>query len=148
MERRLDELGRRLQLIMNRDCVTLVEKEREYGRSWMTRGGIGAFMMLARKWDRLQNAVSKPLPLFNCERYDIFQHIAKDKRAEGILDDIRDLRNYLFLVEEEMMARGVIDDITWKKDPFAGVGGAAKAETIDSTGMQHPFGFDEEQDIV
>ena len=39
---------------MESDIETLVEKEDDYGDSWKRRGGIGAFMMLARKWDRIE----------------------------------------------------------------------------------------------
>ena len=52
-------------------------------------------MMLARKWDRLENQTKR----FN---YDIFQAIHHDSSPEGILDDIGDLRRYLFLVEAEL----------------------------------------------
>ena len=52
-------------------------------------------MMLARKWDRLEKQVSE-------QSYDVFQAAANDGREEGILDDIRDLRRYLFLVEAEV----------------------------------------------
>ena len=37
------------------DISGLVKAERSYGDSWRRRGGIGAFMMLARKWDRIEN---------------------------------------------------------------------------------------------
>ena len=61
-------------------------------------------MMLARKWDRLEKQVTE-------QGYDIFQAIAYDGREEGILDDIRDLRRYLFLVEAEVrMQIGDKDD--------------------------------------
>ena len=49
-------------------------------------------MMLARKWDRIENQVTK-------SGYDIFRTIANDPSDTGILDDIRDLRAYLLLVE-------------------------------------------------
>ena len=49
-------------------------------------------MMLARKWDRIENQCKK-------DGYDIFKTIAKDPSNTGILDDIRDLRRYLLLVE-------------------------------------------------
>jgi hypothetical protein len=77
------------------DHVKLEEAEQSYGDSWKQRGGVGAFMMLARKWDRLEKQVTE-------QGYDIFQAIAYDGREEGILDDIRDLRRYLFLVEAEV----------------------------------------------
>ena len=77
------------------DHVKLEEAEQSYGDSWKQRGGVGAFMMLARKRDRLEKQVTE-------QGYDIFQAIAYDGREEGILDDIRDLRRYLFLVEAEV----------------------------------------------
>ena len=41
--------------IADADVRMLVKKEQEYGSSWKIRGGVGALMMLARKWDRLEN---------------------------------------------------------------------------------------------
>ena len=80
------------------DHVKLEEAEQSYGDSWKQRGGVGAFMMLARKWDRLEKQVTE-------QGYDIFQAITYDDREEGVLDDIRDLRRYLFLVEAEVYMR-------------------------------------------
>ena len=79
------------------DILGLVKAQESYGTSWRNRGGVGAFMMLARKWDRLENQVKK-------HNYDIFEAIAHDRRPEGIIDDIRDLRRYLLLVEEHAAA--------------------------------------------
>ena len=39
------------------DVHKLHEAEKSYGNSWKQRGGVGAFMMLARKWDRLEKHV-------------------------------------------------------------------------------------------
>lgn len=73
------------------DVATLIEKGKSYGDSWKRRGGVGAFMMLARKWDRIENqALAKG--------YDVFE-ACKDT---DMLDDIRDLRCYLLLVENEV----------------------------------------------
>lgn len=83
------------------DVDALHEAEQSYGDSWRQRGGIGAFMMLARKWDRLEKQVNE----FG---YDIFDAIDDDARDEGILDDIRDLRRYLLLVESHML-------LSWEK---------------------------------
>ena len=77
------------------DAETLENAEKSYGNSWKKRGGVGAYMMLARKWDRIENQTKK----FN---YDIFETICDDPSQEGILDDIGDLRRYLFLVEAEI----------------------------------------------
>jgi hypothetical protein len=81
------------------DAVGLERAFQAYGPSWKSRGGIGAFMMLARKWDRLENRLKK------CG-WDIFRAIVEDTRGEGVIDDVRDLRRYLLLVESEMRARG------------------------------------------
>jgi hypothetical protein len=101
------------------DVKALLHAEKSYGDSWKKRGGIGAFMMLARKWDRLEKRVANP-PLENpvtahpldCDvekvlafdRFDIFGAVETDQRAEGVIDDIRDLRRYLLLVEAELIA--------------------------------------------
>ena len=60
---------------------------------------MGAFMMLARKWDRIENQVSS-------ENYDIFLTYEKNQSQEGLLDDIQDLRRYLLLVEEHITKGG------------------------------------------
>tara|TARA_R100001594_G_scaffold2709_3_gene10647 strand:- start:549 stop:851 length:303 start_codon:yes stop_codon:yes gene_type:complete len=82
--------------IAHEDVQQLHEAEKSYGNSWKQRGGVGAFMMLARKWDRIENQTQR-------EKYDIFQTIRIDSREEGVIDDIRDLRRYLLLVEAEML---------------------------------------------
>lgn len=88
--------------IAKKDGETVLAKDKEYGGSWLKRGGVGAYMMLARKWDRIQNRVMRD----DIEAlYDIFDAIKKDERKESILDDIRDLRGYLILVEAEALDR-------------------------------------------
>ncbi len=82
-------------LISNEDVEGLHESEQNYGDSWKQRGGVGAFMMLARKWDRIEKQVKEG-------GYDVFELAVADERDEGIIDDIRDLRRYLFLVESEI----------------------------------------------
>jgi len=107
-----------LEEIARRDVAGLKIAQISYGDSWKKRGGVGAFMMLARKWDRLEMALDptrvpgdiREAPISEHSNvpvpaYDIFSAIAADKRAEGIIDDIRDLRRYLLLVESEMVAR-------------------------------------------
>jgi hypothetical protein len=81
--------------LANEDVEGLHISEQSYGNSWKQRGGVGAFMMLARKWDRLEKQVAD-------WNYDVFQTAYEDSREEGIIDDIRDLRRYLFLVEAEI----------------------------------------------
>jgi hypothetical protein len=54
-----------------------------------------------------------------------------DRRAEGIIDDIRDLRRYLVLVEAEMMTKVNVQKDLLKED---------------TTGQDHPFGYTPEDD--
>jgi hypothetical protein len=90
------------------DVETLLVKDKEYGASWKRRGGVGAFMMAARKWDRLEEQVK-------AHHFDIFAAAAGDARAEGILDDVRDLRAYLLLIEAEVLVRAHDRDVTKAK---------------------------------
>lgn len=121
------------------DVEGLERAERQYGSSWKRRGGVGAFMMLARKWDRLETAL-QPHPEDAARAngstagdrvapWDILEAIRVDGRAEGIIDDIRDLRRYLLLVESEAVARGYTRANN-HRDNHA-----------DRTGMEEPFGY-------
>lgn len=107
-----------LKPVAESDVEGLLKAQQSYGDSWKRRGGVGAFMMLARKWDRLEKRLAE-LPRARPElgpnveggdRYDIFHHIEADRRSEGVIDDIRDLRRYLTLVEAEARARGINPD--------------------------------------
>ena len=82
----------KIQKLTEDDVDALKKAETSYGDSWRRRGGVGAFMMLARKWDRIENQTNK-------QGYDMFAAIFADTSDAGILDDIRDLRRYLLLVE-------------------------------------------------
>ena len=73
------------------DVELLVQKDKVYKDSWKKRGGVGAAMMLARKWDRIEVALKE-------NGYDIFAAI---KSTANLMDDIIDLRCYLFLVQSE-----------------------------------------------
>lgn len=88
--------------VQRHDHYTILRKEEEYDASWKQRGGVGAFMMLARKWDRVENQV-------RALGYDIFSAIVGDRRPEGILDDIADLRRYLTLVEAYARHQGWVN---------------------------------------
>lgn len=90
-----------LRFVFEDDLHALVNAEMNYGDSWKKRGGVGAFMMLARKWDRLERHM-EGAP----DKYDILACAEADNRPEGIIDDIRDLRRYLALVEAELRSRG------------------------------------------
>ena len=81
-----------IDALANADVTALEEAQKSYGDSWRSRGGVGAFMMLARKWDRIENQVKK-------QGWDVFKTIYDDPSNKCILDDIRDLRRYLLLVE-------------------------------------------------
>ena len=96
MKQEFSDIIVKVNEIAHEDVQQLHEAEKSYGDSWKQRGGVGAFMMLARKWDRIENQTQR-------EKYDIFQTIRIDNREEGVIDDIRDLRRYLLLVEAEML---------------------------------------------
>lgn len=109
-----------IQRLANRDVETLKKKGQTYGSSWSKRGGVGSFMMLARKWDRIENIVEKN------HNYNIFSAgIINDGE---ILDDIRDLRAYLLLVEAHITGRsvtpkvecGALQDGAPLVDPYSG----------------------------
>jgi hypothetical protein len=82
--------------IAQEDVNTLRTAEESYGDSWKRRGGVGAFMMLARKFDRIENQSQK-------HGWDVFKAGDVYTGDEGLLDDIRDLRRYLILVENELV---------------------------------------------
>jgi len=90
-----------LDAIAAEDAEGLHVAAKSYGPSWKQGGGSNAFAMLKRKWDRLVNRLVRPEI-----NGDIFKGIATDDRGEGVIDDVRDLRRYLLLVEAEMRARG------------------------------------------
>jgi hypothetical protein len=117
---RFQLLKLRLNAIVRRDVDNLVVKEKEYGRSWCKRGGVGAAMMLLRKVDRIETRLKED------PEYNIFRHISQDKRPEGIIDDIRDLRAYLLLVEEEMMNAKVLEDVLLNIEDYRSMEGVPK----------------------
>jgi len=114
-----------LSVVAESDVNALIKAEKSYGDSWKKRGGVGAFMMLARKWDRLENYLSK-----QTSKYDVFEAIRQDQRAEGVIDDIRDLRRYLTLIEAEARASGFCPDAL-AKDLEDGT--ASKGRSCSST---------------
>lgn len=97
----------KLQVVVDEDVRHLKMKEKTYGDSWKKRGGVGAFMMMARKWDRIENILAK-----GAMPYDVFSHIKLDPSGDDstVLAEVRDLRRYLALVEAEMIAAGVVAD--------------------------------------
>ncbi len=73
---------------------TVEQKDKDYGSSWRRRGGPGAFMVMARKWDRIENLVKQ-------DSWDIFKCISIDRGQ--VTDDIDDLIGYLMLIREHCM---------------------------------------------
>ena len=84
------------------DAAGLKKAHESYGASWKKRGGIGAYMVMIRKFDRMEMCVKK-------YGGDIFKAVQDDPRAEGILDDIRDARRYLMLIESVLRERGIVE---------------------------------------
>lgn len=141
-----------LNLIASTDVRTLVKKDAEYGSSWKKRGGVGAFMMLARKWDRLETQVTRS---GLDTKWDIFDAITQDEgtitpppgeaiarnpSTESTLETIRDLRRYLLLVESEIILRKEVDR-GGTRPPL----GVPPAASIDSE-YAHPFTAGPSQD--
>lgn len=106
--------------IAREDATGLIKGDPKYGYSWKARGGVGAFMMAARKFDRLNHSLSPPSETLSkhanlgewLKRYvpawDVFAALRADTRSEGVIDDIRDLRRYLLLIEAEARAQGIV----------------------------------------
>lgn len=126
------------------DVEKLLVKDKEYGASWKKRGGVGAYMMLARKWDRLEEQVEQRAG------FDIIAAARNDRRPEGILDDIRDLRRYLLLVEAELLALGICGTIAvldWS-EPVPGPNGSPTVVSAAANGngghsREHPADWKE-----
>ena len=94
------ELAERLEPLAGLDVTELLLAQKKYGDSWRKRGGWEAFANLSRKWDRIELACAK-------HKYDLFLAIDECRASDGtlggkdgLLDDLRDLRRYLLLVEE------------------------------------------------
>ena len=90
----------RLRRLAEEDVLALAQAHQKYGDSWRKKGGIGAYFTLSRKIDRYERA---------CEQngFDLFQAVRNTPASDGtvqgkdgLLDDVRDLRRYLSLVEE------------------------------------------------
>lgn len=96
-----EEFFEMMEAVARTDIKMLKEKEKEYGHSWKKRGGVGAFMNLGRKFDRVENQSM-------ANGYDIFKTIELDPRPTGPIDGIRDLRGYLFLIETHLLMGEVI----------------------------------------
>ena len=86
--------------IAQKDLEALSRAQSSYGDSWRRRGGGGAFMMLARKFDRIEHQSEK-------HNWNVFEAGEVYKGEAGLLDDIRDLRRYLLLVEDYILTNTI-----------------------------------------
>jgi len=128
---------RHLQAIANSDLVEVVRKDHEYGSSWKKRGGTSAFHIMVRKADRIEAAVERI-------NYDIFQALRNDTRKEGLIDDIRDLRRYLDLLEAWAIEEGILPNPISGKMVVQRPTGVDPR--VDKTGQKHPFGYDPKEE--
>lgn len=91
-----------IKKVANDIADLLLQKDKEYGGSWQRRGGVGAYMMLVRKSDRLEEQVK------NEYRYDIFEACTDETKAsESLVDTLKDQVGYGLLILSELKARGV-----------------------------------------
>ena len=95
--------------IAQKDLEALSRAETSYGDSWRRRGGVGAFMMLARKFDRIEHQSEK-------HGWDVFKACEVYVGEAGLLDDIRDLRRYLLLVEDYILANTNEFDVEYESE--------------------------------
>lgn len=112
-------LADHLRNVSEEDYQELLHKEKTYKGSWKKRGGVGAFMMLARKWDRIESiaeaglghSADQRLSKETVSQYDILSILQYETSwgsagMDGtLLAEIRDLRRYLLLVEAELEFR-------------------------------------------
>lgn len=134
-----------LQPVAARDVKELYRKEQTYRGSWKQRGGIGAFMMAARKWDRLESILQISDGCGGVTYQDLFTLINSQCESEKqmhrartpagypvetpsevggdgtLLAEIRDLRRYLLLIEAEMAARGAVTSYSRQSEAHSSI---------------------------
>lgn len=100
-----------LRGIADSDVSEVLRKEATYKGSWKKRGGVGAYMMLARKWDRIESMLET-----NPKQYDLFDMTIGMPQGQGedgtMLAEIRDLRRYLALVEAWFLFKTAVPTTT------------------------------------
>jgi len=131
----------RLNVITEELVKFVNDKDIQYGSSWRKRGGAGAFMVIARKWDRVEQACETRHPA----KYDIFDVFEADGRSETILDDCLDLVGYLLILVEHMIEIGHVSEIKELNMSFPPL---TQFDETEPSGMEHPFGFDKKEDQV
>lgn len=96
-----DPMGymRNIGLVAIAGVELIKSKTKTYGDSWKRRGGAGAWFTTVRPWDRLETIVS-------AHGGDVLAAVAADLAgADGsALACIRDVRNYLTLIEAEALS--------------------------------------------
>lgn len=85
-------------LVADWDVRTVLPRDLQYQGSWQKRGGAGVFANLARKWDRIEAAS-------RAADDNIEKAFLRDVNPTGLIDDIRDLRRYLLLLEAWLQQR-------------------------------------------
>lgn len=111
-----EKLKKRIQHLAALDASVVVAKDAQYGSSWKRRGGVGAFMMLARKWDRIENFV-------RAHGYDIFATVEAEP---SIVEDMMDLGCYMWLVRSEGL---LVEEVEVTDEPPPRL---SKAETLEN----------------
>ena len=101
METTSDGHLKHIEPIAKEDAAGLLKAHQSYGDSWKKRGGIGAYMVMIRKFDRMERQVEK-------YGYDVVKAVQADQRSEGLIDDIRDARRYLMLIESWLREMGLV----------------------------------------
>ena len=95
-----------LEAVFKADTAHIVKKDASYGSSWKKRGGVGAYMMFARKWDRLEQMAQGPEGSY----VDILDLATQQEQEQpgdesNVLAQVADLRHYLALFETEVRQR-------------------------------------------
>lgn len=122
--------------VVEGDVDGLIEAAKHYGESWYQREGAGAFFMLARKWDRIEKRMKD-------EGYKSMIEVLKaDRRAEGMIDDLRDLRRYLVLVEAKLIELGVIHEEVAKGDSHTTIERVIPELQCGECGIKYKYGVD------
>ena len=67
----------RLNAITEELVKFVSNKDFHYGSSWRKRGGAGAFFVISRKWDRIEQACET----LELAKYDIFEVFKTDDRG-------------------------------------------------------------------
>lgn len=80
------------------DVDKLRTAQKSYGHSWISRGLRGAYFVMVRKIDRIENQMRQA-------NFDLPAALSMFPGKDGIIDDIRDLRQYLLLIEAEIIAQ-------------------------------------------